>query len=79
LGPLLAVADPRLASGWYSGLLADRSVEAELEAVGGHAPPLPELGAKGVGYGRWGELPGGTPLGGAILLSPPVSPFLIHI
>lgn len=33
LGPLLAAADLRLASGWYSGLLAERSVEAELEAV----------------------------------------------
>lgn len=37
LGPLLAAADLRLASGWYSGMLADRSVEAELEAVREHA------------------------------------------
>ena len=40
LGPLLAAADLRLASGWYSGLLAERSVEAELEAVREHAQLL---------------------------------------
>ena len=37
LGSMLAAADLRLASGWYSGMLADRSVEAELEAVREHA------------------------------------------
>ena len=45
LGPLLAAADLRLASGWYSGLLAERSVEAELEAVREHAQLLRQLGA----------------------------------
>ncbi len=58
LGPLLAAADLRLASGWYSGMLADRSVEAELEAVREHAQLLRQLGAKVMVYGECGQLPG---------------------
>lgn len=57
LGPLLAAADLRLASGWYSGMLADRSVEAELEAVREHAQLLRQLGAKVMVYGECGYYP----------------------
>ena len=73
LGPLLAAADLRLASGWYSGMLADRSVEAELEAVREHAQLLRQLGAKVMVYGECGQLPGETPLDEPISLSPPLS------
>ena len=73
LGPLLAAADLRLASGWYSGLLAERSVEAELEAVREHAQLLRQLGARVMVYGECGQLPGETPLDEPISLSPPLS------
>lgn len=55
LGSMLAAADLRLASGWYSGMLADRSVEAELEAVREHAQLLRQLGAKVMVYGECGQ------------------------
>lgn len=70
---MLAAADLRLASGWYSGMLADRSVEAELEAVREHAQLLRQLGAKVMVYGECGQLPGETPLDEPISLSPPLS------
>lgn len=43
-------------------MLADRSVEAELEAVREHAQLLRQLGAKVMVYGECGQLPCETPL-----------------
>ncbi len=54
-------------------MLADRSVEAELEAVREHAQLLRQLGAKVMVYGECGQLPGETPLDEPISLSPPLS------
>ncbi len=47
-----------LVSGWHSGLLADRDVEAELEAVRGHAGLLKACGASVMVYGECGRMPG---------------------
>jgi len=44
LAPLLRKHGLALASGWHSGFLAERSVEAEIEAVAPHARLLKALG-----------------------------------
>lgn len=52
LGPLLAEYGLDLASGWYSGELAGRGVEEELEAACAHAKLLQAMGAEVMVYGE---------------------------
>lgn len=70
LAPLLDQAGLRLASGWHSGFLAERSLEDELTAVRDHAILLSKLGAKVLVYGECGKLPGAAPLDQPLSLSP---------
>lgn len=62
LEPLLAEYDLALASGWYSGFVAERDVEAELDAVANHAELLAACGARVMVYGECGHMPGAAPL-----------------
>ena len=62
LGPLLERHGLALASGWHSGFLAERSVEAEIEAVAPHARLLKALGAEVMVYGPCGRMAPGAPL-----------------
>lgn len=54
LKPLLAGYGLDLISGWHSGFLAERDVEAELAAVHDHAQLLAECGASVMVYGECG-------------------------
>lgn len=56
LGSLLSRHGQQLASGWYSGFLADRSFEEECEAVVNHATLLQTLGASVLVYGECGRM-----------------------
>ncbi|MEK0083008.1 myo-inosose-2 dehydratase [Benzoatithermus flavus] len=56
LSRLLSAHGLRLASGWYSGFLADREVEAELEAVRAHAGLLRACGVEVMVYGECGRM-----------------------
>ncbi|MCW0001389.1 myo-inosose-2 dehydratase [Pararhizobium sp. YC-54] len=56
LGPILERHDLRLASGWYSGFLADRDVDLELIEVHEHASLLRDLGARIMVYGECGRM-----------------------
>jgi inosose dehydratase len=56
LSGLLAAHGLRLASGWHSGFLADREVDAELEAVRAHAGLLRACGAHVMVYGECGRM-----------------------
>ena len=56
LSALLADHRLQLVSGWYSGLLADRGVAEELEALRGHAPLLRDCGARVMVYGECGSM-----------------------
>jgi len=51
-----------LASGWYSGELADRDVDAELRAVAPHARLLAAMGCGVMVYGEVGMMASGAPL-----------------
>lgn len=62
LGRLLDAHRLRLASGWYSGFLADRDVAAELQAVQDHARLLHSLGAEVMVYGECGRMVPDQPL-----------------
>lgn len=62
LGPLLKRHGLALASGWHSGFLAERTVEAEIEAVAPHARLLKALGAEVMVYGPCGRMAPGAPL-----------------
>lgn len=63
LAPLLAAHDLALASGWYSGRLAERSVEEESEDVAGHAQLLRAMSCKVMVYGECGAMtPSPAPL-----------------
>lgn len=62
LGPVLDRHGLALASGWHSGFLAERSAEAELEAVAPHARLLKALGAEVMVYGPCGRMAPGAPL-----------------
>jgi inosose dehydratase len=62
LGLLLERHGLALASGWHSGFLAERSVEAEIEAVAPHARLLKALGAEVMVYGPCGRMAPGAPL-----------------
>lgn len=73
LAPLLKEVNLRLASGWHSGFLADRSVAEEVAAVQPHAALLKALGAKVMVYGECGKMPGSNPLDEPLSLSPVLS------
>ncbi len=62
LGPLLAGNGLRLASGWHSGFLEERSVDEEMQAVADHAALLKALGAETMVYGPCGRMPPDAPL-----------------
>lgn len=51
-----------LASGWYSGGLAERGVDGEMEAVKAHATLLKAMGCKVMVYGEVGMMAPGSPL-----------------
>lgn len=70
LQPMLKKANLKLASGWYNGFLAERSIEEELEAVHEHALLLKTLGAKIMVYGECGAMPGDAPLDEPMSRSP---------
>ncbi|QDY44444.1 myo-inosose-2 dehydratase [Candidatus Pantoea soli] len=70
LAPLLKGVDLRLASGWHSGFLAERSVEDEIAAVKTHAELLRSLGANVMVYGECAKMPGVHPLDEPLSLSP---------
>ncbi|WP_020396841.1 myo-inosose-2 dehydratase [Thiolinea disciformis] len=50
LGPVLDSHGLKLVSGWFSGKLLERSVEAEIEAIQGHLNLLKSLGATAMVY-----------------------------
>lgn len=58
LKPLLDSHNLSLVTGWHSGLLADRDVDEELEAVRSHAGLLKACGASVMVYGECGRMPG---------------------
>lgn len=62
LGPLLRRHGLDLASGWYSGELAERDVDAEMAAVAGHAALLRDLGCRVMVYGEVAMMAPGAPL-----------------
>ena len=62
LGALLGQRGLALASGWYSGVLADRAVADEWAAVAEHARLLQALGASVMVYGECGSMAPGSPL-----------------
>jgi inosose dehydratase len=62
LGPILERHRLRLASGWYSGFLAERDVATELKEVAAHAKLLKALGARVMVYGECGAMAPGAPL-----------------
>ncbi len=62
LGPLLRRFGLALASGWHSGLLAERSVDAEMAAVADHAALLKALDASAMVYGECAMMAPGSPL-----------------
>lgn len=62
LGPILERHHLALASGWYSGFLAERDVATELKEVAAHATLLKTLGAKVMVYGECGAMVPEAPL-----------------
>ncbi len=62
LKTLLAQYDLALVSGWYSGRLAERSAEEEIEAVGPHLELLAKNGATVMVYGEVSGTIQGSPL-----------------
>lgn len=62
LRSLLDIRGLALASGWHSGELAERSVDAEIAAVGPHANLLRAMGSKVMVYGEVAMMPPGFPL-----------------
>lgn len=62
LGPLLRSHGLALASGWHSGFLAEREVEAEMAAVRDHARLLAALGADVMVFGPVGRMAPGAAL-----------------
>ncbi|SCB39095.1 myo-inosose-2 dehydratase [Rhizobium hainanense] len=62
LRPLLGRYALALASGWYSGELAERSVEEETSAVAGHAGLLRAMDCNVMVYGEVGMMAPGAPL-----------------
>lgn len=62
LGPLLDHHHLALASGWWSGELAERDVDAEMAAVAPHAALLRALGCTTMVYGEVAMMTPGAPL-----------------
>lgn len=62
LRPLLEGRDLALASGWYSGNLAEASVADETVAVAAHAALLRDMGCKTLVYGEVAMMVAGAPL-----------------
>ena len=62
LGPILERHGLALASGWYSGFLAERDVATEMKEVAAHATLLKMLGAKVMVYGECGAMVPEAPL-----------------
>jgi len=62
LTPLLNDRNLALASGWYSGELATRSVGDEIDAVASHAGLLHDMGSDVLVYGEVAMMAPGTPL-----------------
>lgn len=64
-GPLSDLLRPRnlsLASGWYSGELAERGLDAEIHAVRKHASLLQKMGCSVLVYGEVAMMTGNAPL-----------------
>ena len=57
LSPKLASYDLQLAAGWYSGFLAERSLEAEWKAAQDHIRLLEGCGSQVLVYGEEGKTP----------------------
>ena len=62
LKPLLGAHGLALASGWYNGRLAERSVDAEMAEVATHADLLCAMGAEVMVYGPVGQMAPGDAL-----------------
>lgn len=62
LQPLLESHGLALASGWHSGELAERDVDAEMQAVAAHAGLLRAMGCKVMVYGEVAMMAPGAPL-----------------
>ncbi|CAB3793355.1 myo-inosose-2 dehydratase [Pararobbsia alpina] len=62
LGALLGEYDLALVSGWYSGRLARRSAQEEIDAVGPHLELLARCGAKVMVYGEVADSIQGSPV-----------------
>ncbi len=62
LGPLLDRHALALASGWHSGLLAESTVDDEMQAVADHAQLLKALGTLVMVYGECAMMAPGSPL-----------------
>ena len=60
--PKLSEYGLQLAAGWYSGFLAERSLEAEWAAAADHIQLLEECGSQVLVYGEGGKMPGDSPL-----------------
>ena len=60
--PKLSEYRLQLAAGWYSGFLAERSLEAEWTAAADHIQLLAECGSRVLVYGECGKMPGDAPL-----------------
>lgn len=66
LGPLLQARGLKLASGWHSGFLSERSVAQEMAAVRDHARLLAALGSEVMVYGPVGRMAPDAPLDGSM-------------
>ncbi|GLR57041.1 myo-inosose-2 dehydratase [Rhizobium indigoferae] len=62
LRPVLESRGLELASGWYSGELAERDVHAEMAAVAPHASLLRDMGSSVMVYGEVAMMTPGAPL-----------------
>lgn len=62
LNALLSDYDLALVSGWYSGKLAQRSAQEEIDAVGPHLELLAKCGAKVMVYGEVADSIQGSPV-----------------
>jgi len=62
LGQVLGAHGLALVSGWYSGRLATRGVDAEIEAVGPHLQKLADNGATVMVYGEVADSIQGSPV-----------------
>jgi inosose dehydratase len=68
--PKLTEFGLELAAGWYSGYLAERSLDAEWEAVGDHMRLLKGCGTRILVYGECGKMPGDADLNLPLSQSP---------